>query len=115
MIINSGAPFESIDCIIHVKWKGCTFFYVLIVLICFHIVLMCWCQKLFLKNKKKLFWCISKQKTLWTATATTIPNRPSRPETWLKPCSLKFFKTKLLNFFFNVFWSFWCVDFKNDF
>ena len=33
--------------------------------------------------KKKSFWCISKWKTLWTATTTTIPNKLA--------CSLSYF------------------------
>ena len=31
---------------------------------------------IFFKIKKIWSWCISKRKTLWTATATTIPYRP---------------------------------------
>ena len=38
------------------------------------IVLMCWCQKWFLKNKKTSLACISAQKVIWKATATTLPN-----------------------------------------
>jgi len=33
--------------------------------------------KIFFK-KKNLFWYISKQKTLWTVTATTISNTPNK-------------------------------------
>jgi len=40
----------------------------------FWIVLMCWCQKWFLKNKKTSFACISARKAIWKATATTLPN-----------------------------------------
>lgn len=30
----------------------------------------------FLKNKKTWFWCISKWRTFWKTTSTTLPNRP---------------------------------------
>jgi len=40
----------------------------------FWIVLMCWCQKWFLKNKKTSLACISAQKVIWKATATTLPS-----------------------------------------
>ena len=53
------------------------FFFVLLKLsaVCtFWIVLMCWCQKWFLKNKKTSLACISARKAIWKATATTLPN-----------------------------------------
>jgi len=40
----------------------------------FWIVLMCWCQKWFLKNEKTSLACISAQKAIWKATTTTLPN-----------------------------------------
>ena len=40
----------------------------------FWIVLMCWYQKWFLKNKKTSLACISAQKVIWKATATTLPS-----------------------------------------
>ena len=40
----------------------------------FWIVLMCWCQKWFLKNEKTSLACISAWKVIWKATATTLPN-----------------------------------------
>ena len=40
----------------------------------FWIVLMCWCQKWFLKNKKTSLTYISARKAIWKATATTLPN-----------------------------------------
>ena len=40
----------------------------------FWIVLMCWCQKWFLKNKKTSLACISARKAIWKAPATTLPN-----------------------------------------
>ena len=40
----------------------------------FWIVLMCWCQKWFLKNKKTSLACISARKAIWKATTTTLPN-----------------------------------------
>jgi hypothetical protein len=40
----------------------------------FWIVLMCWCQKWFLKNKKISLACISARKVIWKATTTTLPN-----------------------------------------
>jgi hypothetical protein len=40
----------------------------------FWIVLMCWCQKWFLKNKKKSLACISTRKAIWKTPATTLPN-----------------------------------------
>jgi len=40
----------------------------------FWIVLMCWCQKWFLKNKKTSLSCISARKAIWKVTATTLPN-----------------------------------------
>jgi len=40
----------------------------------FWIVLMCWCQKWFLKNKKTSLACISAWKAIWKAPATTLPN-----------------------------------------
>jgi hypothetical protein len=35
---------------------------------------MCWCQKLFLKNKKISLTCISAQKIIWKITITTLTN-----------------------------------------
>jgi len=40
----------------------------------FWIVLMCWYQKWFLKNKKTSLVCISARKAIWKATTTTLPN-----------------------------------------
>jgi len=40
----------------------------------FWIVLMCWCQKWFLKNKKTSLACILARKVIWKAPATTLPN-----------------------------------------
>jgi hypothetical protein len=40
----------------------------------FWIVLICWCQKWFLKNKKISLTCISARKTIWKATTTTLLN-----------------------------------------
>jgi len=40
----------------------------------FWIVLMCWYQKWFLKNKKTSLACISARKAIWKATTTTLPN-----------------------------------------
>jgi hypothetical protein len=40
----------------------------------FWIVLMCWCQKWFLKNKKNIISMYFGTKFIWKATATTLPN-----------------------------------------
>jgi hypothetical protein len=40
----------------------------------FWIVLMCWCQKWFLKNEKTSLTCILTQKVIWKAPATTMSN-----------------------------------------
>jgi len=40
----------------------------------FWIILMCWYQKWFLKNKKTSLTCISARKAIWKATTTTPPN-----------------------------------------
>jgi len=40
----------------------------------FWIVLICWYQKWFLKNKKTSLACISARKAIWKATTTTLPN-----------------------------------------
>jgi hypothetical protein len=40
----------------------------------FWIVLICWYQKWFLKNKKTSLACILAQKVIWKAPATTLPN-----------------------------------------
>ena len=40
----------------------------------FWIVLMCWCQKWFLKNEKTSLACILARKVIWKAPATTLPN-----------------------------------------
>jgi hypothetical protein len=40
----------------------------------FWIVLICWCQKWVLKNKKTSLTCISARKAIWKAPATTLPN-----------------------------------------
>jgi len=42
--------------------------------LCFQIILMCWFQKWFLKNKKILLAYFSKWKAFWKATTTTLPN-----------------------------------------
>ena len=57
--------------------KNSKFFFFLLKfnMVCtFWIVLMCWCQKWFLKNKKTSLACISAQKVIWKATATTLPS-----------------------------------------
>jgi len=41
---------------------------------CFQIILMCWSQKWFLKNKKILLAYFSEWKALWKATTTTLSN-----------------------------------------
>jgi hypothetical protein len=40
----------------------------------FWIVLMCWCQKWFLKNEKTSLVCILTRKVIWKTPATTLPN-----------------------------------------
>jgi hypothetical protein len=40
----------------------------------FWIVLMCWCQKWFLKNEKTSLACILTRKVIWKAPATTLSN-----------------------------------------
>jgi hypothetical protein len=40
----------------------------------FWIVLMCWCQKWFLKNEKTSLTCILTRKVIWKAPATTLSN-----------------------------------------
>ena len=58
-----------------VKFQISNFFLLKLSLVCtFWIILMCWCQKWFLKNKKTSLACISAQKAIWKATATTLPN-----------------------------------------
>ena len=53
----------------------CFFFLLKLNAVCtFWIVLMCWCQKWFLKNKKTSLACISARKAIWKAPATTLPN-----------------------------------------
>jgi len=47
----------------------------------FWIVLMCWCQKWFLKNEKTSLACILARKVIWKAPATTLPNTLS---TWIR-------------------------------
>jgi hypothetical protein len=56
--------------------KNSIFFFLLkFNMVCtFWIVLMCWCQKWFLKNKKTSLTYISAQKVIWKATATTLPS-----------------------------------------
>jgi len=41
----------------------------------FWIVLMCWCQQWFLKNKKTSLACILTRKVIWKAVAITLPNK----------------------------------------
>jgi len=56
-------------------WIFFFFFLLKLSAVCtFWIVLMCWCQKWFLKNKKTSLACISAQKAIWKAPATTLPN-----------------------------------------
>jgi len=51
------------------------FFLLKLSVVCtFWIVLMCWCQKWFLKNKKTSLACISAWKAIWKAPATTLSN-----------------------------------------
>jgi hypothetical protein len=50
------------------------FYFELICFLCFQIILMCWSQKWFLKNKKILLAYFSEWKALWKATTTTLPN-----------------------------------------
>jgi hypothetical protein len=56
--------------------KNLNFFFLLkFNMVCmFWIVLMCWCQKWFLKNKKISLTCILARKVIWKAPATTLPN-----------------------------------------
>ena len=66
-----GAAFAPAFC------PNLNFFFVLLKLsaVCtFWIVLMCWCQKWFLKNKKTSLACISARKAIWKTTTTTLPN-----------------------------------------
>jgi len=53
--------------------KNLNFFFCFEVLCfwCFQIILMCWSQKWFLKNKKTLLTHFSEWKALWKATTTT--------------------------------------------
>ena len=56
----------------------------------FWIVLMCWCQKWFLKNEKTSLACISARKAIWKATTTTLPNTlESRIYIWQAACDNK--------------------------
>ena len=56
--------------------KNLKFFFLLkFNIVCtFWIVLMCWCQKWFLKNKKILLACILVRKVIWKTPATTLWN-----------------------------------------
>ena len=55
--------------------KNLIFFLLKFNMVCmFWIILMCWCQKWFLKNKKKSFTCILARKVIWKTPATTLPN-----------------------------------------
>jgi len=73
------------SCLLGSVWLCCStcfsanfkFFFFLLKLsaVCtFWIVLMCWYQKWFLKNKKTSLVCISARKAIWKATITTLPN-----------------------------------------
>jgi len=64
-------------CICNCVSSNFEFFFLLLKLsvVCiFWIVLMCWCQKWFLKNEKTSLTCISARKAIWKAPATTLPN-----------------------------------------
>jgi len=67
----------------------------------FWIVLMCWCQKWFLKNEKTSLACISAWKAIWKTTATTLPN------TLLKDDIAVCLSLYIINFFteFSRFWA----------
>jgi len=57
--------------------KNLKFFSLKFNMVCmFWIVLMCWCQKLFLKNKKTSFTCILARKVIWKTPATILSNTP---------------------------------------
>jgi len=69
-----GSAFLPVFC------ENLNFFFILLKLsaVCtFWIVLMCWCQKWFLKNKKTSLACISARKIIWKAPATTLSNTQS--------------------------------------
>jgi len=48
----------------------------------FWIVLMCWCQKWFLKNKKISLACILARKIIWKAPTTTLSNTLLASKSW---------------------------------
>jgi hypothetical protein len=56
-------------------WNLNFFFLLKFNMVCtFWIVLMCWCQKWFLKNKKTSLACILARKVIWKAFTITLPN-----------------------------------------
>jgi hypothetical protein len=55
----------------------------------FWIVLMCWCQKWFLKNEKTSFACILARKIIWKAPTITLPNMLSNQMHFKAACSNK--------------------------
>jgi len=63
-------------CVCNCVLSNFEFFFLLkLSVVCtFWIVLMCWCQKWFLKNEKTSLACISAWKAIWKITATTLPN-----------------------------------------
>jgi len=91
---------ETIECLFgsafqkHFRKNLKFFFFEVICFWCFQIILMCWSQKWFLKNKKILLAHFSEWKALWKATTTTLPNTPWI--IWLHHCHL--LKFNLLNF-----------------
>jgi hypothetical protein len=55
--------------------KKINFFSLKFNMVCmFWIVLMCWCQKWFLKNEKTSLACILTWKVIWKVPATTLSN-----------------------------------------
>ena len=88
-----------------VLWKFEFFFFFFLLKLSavytFWIVLMCWCQKWFLKNKKTSLACISARKVIWKTPATTLPNTLLVEMVFLKKIKNK---TNLKLMFFNVFY-----------
>ena len=75
------------------------FFWLKFNMICmFWIVLMCWCQKWFLKNEKISLTYILTRKVIWKATTTTLPNTLffffRRKKYWTQNESFEILKTE---------------------